>query len=70
MKTGIVIFAHGSSIGSANDSVRVVAECVALQGGFDLVEAAFLEREPRIWPEPSRAWPPGEPPGSWLSPIS
>jgi sirohydrochlorin ferrochelatase len=44
MKTGIVIFAHGSSIGSANDSVRVVAERVALQGGFDLVEAAFLEQ--------------------------
>ena len=44
MKTGIAIFAHGSSIGSANDSVRIVAERVALQGGFDLVEAAFLEQ--------------------------
>lgn len=43
MKTGIVIFAHGSSVASANESVRVVAADVARQGGFELVEAAFLE---------------------------
>jgi sirohydrochlorin ferrochelatase len=44
VKTGIAIFAHGSSVASANDSVRAVAEQVARQGGFDLVQAAFLEQ--------------------------
>ena len=44
MRTGIAIFAHGSSIASANDAVRSVARSVARQGGFDLVEAAFLEQ--------------------------
>ena len=44
MKTGIAIFAHGSSVASANDSVRAVAGRVASQGGFELVEAAFLEQ--------------------------
>ena len=43
MKTGIVIFAHGSSIESANEAVRAAAAGVARQGGFELVEAAFLE---------------------------
>ena len=43
MRTGIVIFAHGSSVESANESVRTVASDVARQGGYDLVEAAFLE---------------------------
>jgi len=40
--TTIVIFAHGSSIESANESVRRIAESVQREGGFDLVEAAFL----------------------------
>jgi len=40
--TAIVIFAHGSSIESANESVRRIAESVQREGGFDLVEAAFL----------------------------
>ena len=44
MKTGLVIFAHGSSVASANEAVREVAERVARQGGFQLVEAAFLEQ--------------------------
>jgi sirohydrochlorin ferrochelatase len=44
VKTGIAIFAHGSSVASANDSVRAVAGRVARQGGFELVEAAFLEQ--------------------------
>jgi sirohydrochlorin ferrochelatase len=42
--TAIVIFAHGSSIESANESVRRVADAVARNGGFDLVETAFLEQ--------------------------
>src|SRR5712691_9266839 len=44
MKMGIAIFAHGSSVASANDSVRADAGRVARQGGFELVEAAFLEQ--------------------------
>ena len=44
MQTGIVIFAHGSSVASANDAVRAVAADVARAGGFELLEAAFLEQ--------------------------
>jgi sirohydrochlorin ferrochelatase len=44
VKTGIVIFAHGSSVASANDAVRAVAAEVARAGGFELLEAAFLEQ--------------------------
>jgi sirohydrochlorin ferrochelatase len=43
VKTGVVIFAHGSSVESANDAVRAVAREVAARGGFAMVEAAFLE---------------------------
>jgi sirohydrochlorin ferrochelatase len=42
--TAIVIFAHGSSIESANESVRLVVDMVRRDGGFDLVEPAFLEQ--------------------------
>ena len=44
MSTGIAIFAHGSSVASANEAVRAVADRVSRQGGFQLVEAAFLEQ--------------------------
>jgi sirohydrochlorin ferrochelatase len=43
VRTGIAIFAHGSAIESANDAVRSVVRDFAARGGFDLVEAAFLE---------------------------
>jgi sirohydrochlorin ferrochelatase len=43
VKTGIIIFAHGSRIESANEAVRSVASDMARQGGFDLVETAFLD---------------------------
>ena len=43
MSTGIVVFAHGSRIESANQAVRAVAAELAQAGGFDHVEAAFLE---------------------------
>ncbi len=43
MTTGIVVFAHGSRIESANEAVRKVAGDLARAGGFDAVEAAFLE---------------------------
>ena len=38
-----IVFAHGSSIESANEAVREVAQEMAARGGFDLVRAAFLE---------------------------
>ena len=43
MTTGIVVWAHGSRIESANEAVRLVARELARTGGFLLVEAAFLE---------------------------
>jgi len=39
---GIIVFAHGSRVESANDAVRAVAADLALASG-DRVEAAFLE---------------------------
>ena len=41
---GIVIFAHGSSVETANEAVRRVAADFAHQGGFEHVEPAFLEK--------------------------
>jgi sirohydrochlorin ferrochelatase len=46
--TGIVIFAHGSSVPSANEAVRSVAEAVAASGAFALMETAFLEAQPDL----------------------
>lgn len=43
MSRGVVIFAHGSSVESANDAVRQVAKTAAEAGGFALYEPAFLE---------------------------
>jgi sirohydrochlorin ferrochelatase len=40
---GIVVFAHGSRIESANQAVRAVAAELARAGGFQHVEPAFLE---------------------------
>lgn len=45
MKTAIIIFAHGSSVGSANDAVRSVAVQMARTEGYEMVGAAFLELE-------------------------
>lgn len=42
-RTGVIFFAHGSSIESANDAVREIARSAARLGGFDLWQAAFLE---------------------------
>lgn len=41
--SGIVLFAHGSSVASANDAVREVAAAVAGSTGFELLETAFLD---------------------------
>jgi len=42
LSSGYVIFAHGSSVESANDAVRAVAAEAARRGGLDPVETAFL----------------------------
>jgi sirohydrochlorin ferrochelatase len=41
--TGYVVFAHGSSIETANDAVRAVTAQLKERGGLRAVEAAFLE---------------------------
>jgi sirohydrochlorin ferrochelatase len=41
--TGYIVFAHGSSIESANEAVRTVATDMARRGALEVVEAAFLE---------------------------
>jgi sirohydrochlorin ferrochelatase len=43
LRTGIIVFAHGSSVASANEGVRAVAAEMARDGGYELVETAFLE---------------------------
>ena len=43
MKTAIIVFAHGSSVETANEAVRAVTREVAREGGFTLTETAFLE---------------------------
>ena len=42
-RTGVIFFAHGSPIESANEAVREVARAAARLGAFDLWRAAFLE---------------------------
>ena len=43
MKTGVIVFAHGSRIESANEAVRAVAADLARASGNAEVMAAFLE---------------------------
>jgi sirohydrochlorin ferrochelatase len=40
--TALIVFAHGSSIETANDAVRHVSDELARQGEWGLVQAAFL----------------------------
>jgi sirohydrochlorin ferrochelatase len=49
--TGITVFAHGSSVESANEGVRAVAEEFRKQGGYELVETSFLELGSPALPE-------------------
>jgi sirohydrochlorin ferrochelatase len=44
--TGLIVFAHGSTVEEANQGVRTVTEQVARCGSFDLVETAFLDCAP------------------------
>jgi sirohydrochlorin ferrochelatase len=48
MRTGIVVFGHGSSVPSANEAVRTIAADAARQGDWSLYETAFLEADPRL----------------------
>lgn len=48
MKTGIVVFGHGSSVPSANEAVCAIARDAARQGEWELFETAFLEADPRL----------------------
>ena len=48
VRTGIVVFGHGSSVASANDAVRAVAANAAREGSWPLYETAFLECDPRL----------------------
>lgn len=41
--TGLVIFAHGSSVAGANEAVVRVTGRMAAEGGYALVETAYLE---------------------------
>jgi sirohydrochlorin ferrochelatase len=41
--TGYVLFAHGSSIETANEAVRAVTAQLRKRGGYEAVETAFLE---------------------------
>ncbi len=43
MTTGYIVFAHGSSVESANQAVRAAARELAQAGGYGQVIAAFLE---------------------------
>lgn len=42
-ETGYIVFAHGSSVASANNAVRAVTDQFAARSGHALVQAAFLE---------------------------
>ena len=43
MTDGLIIFAHGSTVESANDAVRAVTGALARKGAYPHVETAFLE---------------------------
>jgi uroporphyrin-III C-methyltransferase len=43
--SGVLVVGHGSRRQEANDDVRLVAHLIGDRGGFQLVEAAFLEIE-------------------------
>jgi len=48
VKSGIVVFGHGSSVASANDAVRIIAARAAAEGAWGLYETAFLEAAPLL----------------------
>lgn len=42
-KTGLILFAHGSSVADANQAFFTLAEAVARRSGHSFVQPAFLE---------------------------
>lgn len=42
-KTAILLMGHGSRVSEANDALRVIAEQVRKDGGFEIVEVSFRE---------------------------
>ncbi|HET8550054.1 MAG TPA: CbiX/SirB N-terminal domain-containing protein [Bryobacteraceae bacterium] len=44
--TGVIVFAHGSTVESANDAVRTVTSEFARRGGYALTGTAFLDCAP------------------------
>ena len=43
MTTGYIVFAHGSSVETANQAVRDVTRELSRRAGMEIAEAAFLE---------------------------
>ncbi|HYO82618.1 MAG TPA: CbiX/SirB N-terminal domain-containing protein [Bryobacteraceae bacterium] len=41
--TALIVFAHGSTVEAANEGVRAVTAAVAADGGYTVVETAFLD---------------------------
>lgn len=48
MTPAVVVFAHGSSVASANEAVAKVAAQASLEGPFPLYETAFLDAKPDL----------------------
>jgi sirohydrochlorin ferrochelatase len=46
MSTAVILFAHGSTVESANDAVRAVTSQFARRGGYELTGTAFLDCAP------------------------
>jgi sirohydrochlorin ferrochelatase len=42
-KTAILLMGHGSRVAEANDALRVIADQVRSEGGFEIVEVSFRE---------------------------
>jgi len=46
MSVAILLMGHGSRVAEANRALYEIADMVARQGGFDIVEVAFREMHP------------------------
>ena len=53
---GIIVFAHGSRVESANEAVRAVAAELAHAGAIRQVEARFWSWASPIWKALRRVW--------------
>jgi len=48
VNSGVVLFAHGSTVEAANEAVRAVARQAQRAGSLDAVETAFLDVPPLL----------------------